>query len=512
MKKHRFLYFGLTLFWVPILLLAHMVSGGAADAQSPLLSTYLDGGRQALLTEDFETASNNFLKGSELASQEGDSHSRSRFLFYLGLTQQQQANLVTDASMKADLLYKAMVNYQIANQLRPNSGPILNNLASVHEQRGELDLAEQTLLQAIDLNDNMHGFYLANYADFLSEAGNWKKAAEKYSESLAVQPENEQTFQKLLKLYLTYDRSRVGGCLWQEIERGQVLTAQSSALDLLEGKEMSDRELEESSAVTGDWNSDAREEFLTVVVVSLGKQYYDPLAFLQTDIAKRLKSLADDDLIGEAVSQVLLLHEGANFGHREYGWWAQRIQSFAEAPDEIGPLEGFRRLARSLGNWFQRSEEDYARARKYYELAVLLNEREPDPKALLDLLAAHLNDGPSPEIEQLQSEYESQQSRWKTRKYNTPTDYRNSRLLEIYEYHYLLGAIYSLMNNWGDSVTRASAIFQLEHAVRAAQLYKENEPEVLWIPDQNLADLLVQGYQKTGESPRYLPELKKVMQ
>ncbi|MBX2818921.1 MAG: hypothetical protein KTR29_04540, partial [Rhodothermaceae bacterium] len=82
--------------------------------------------------------------------------------------------------------------------------------------------------------------------------------------------------------------------------------------------------------------------------------------------------------------------------------------------------------------------------------------------------------------------------------------YKKSNFKKIYTFHRTLGIMYALTEQWGDSGTVTSAIFQLENALRTRNVYNSRiarrqrlDPIAI---DARLVNLLAMAYAATGKN------------
>src|SRR5262245_58373729 len=112
------------------------------------------------------------------AAQKGDAAAQRDFdlNFLLGVAIQQRAqdtpdsesgHHVSPADVRRMQLTAAATVYERALEARPDSAAVLNNLAGVQAQLGNVDAARAAYEKAIELGKERRAFYALNYAKFL---------------------------------------------------------------------------------------------------------------------------------------------------------------------------------------------------------------------------------------------------------------------------------------------------------------------------------------------------------
>ncbi len=470
------------------LCLAYLAMTTVPVATTTLAAQEIPGGPEqeavfALRSGDFDRARELFREVLNEARQAEDS---ARLYFYLGLADQQEA--LASESAEA-LLESAARNYERALELRRDFGASLNNLAQLYSQAGARDTAMELYARAAGLDDPRQAFYATNYANFLADAGMWQEASWYYAQAVEAQPENQQARQMLIVAYARHDPRQAVRELWDSVNRGMVNQALEGALELL-----------------GDADFDEKEQVLTIVAVTLGKSYYDPIAFLSGSAAERLSDVVDRRDIGEGAAGILRLHEGEDLDPGGYRWWGERGLITQDPEVGVWPRDGFRELIRSLGDRYRKAGATappsmrrlaLQQAERYYTLSTLLSDEEPDPDAFLRIADIAIETGRIAELEKLAERYVPKLF------YGKGEAYKRSQYRKIYRYHRALGVIYSHLKRWGNSHTPTSAIFQFEHALRAAQVHnselRHEESGELLIVEPRLIVLLGEAYDSTGQ-------------
>ncbi len=463
------------VYTVPIL--AFMFSSAVA-AQQTDFEKQVSAGKGALERKQYAQAMEFFSQGQKVANRAGDREWEANFSFYMGLTRQGQAGEAGNQSEAKNLLQDAETFYRRVLEVLPHSGPALNNLAQIYSETGRTAEAEELYQRLIESNSPHQAFYRKNYAELLSRKGDWRAAVDNYKAAVQAQPENVQAYQSAIQFYLSNEQADPAEYLWELLNKDLAIRALESALTFLE---------------KGRWSKAVNEDLLTVVAVSLSRQYYDPVKFRDSPSAKRLGALERNPLIGEGAIRIVDLHAEERFDPIRYAWWGERGSTSADKPRGLWPRDGFRLLIRSLGNWFYKKGSD-SRAEQYYRLAMLLSRREPDPEAFLDLVDLYIAKNRITEIDRLGQEVIPELF------YGKGLAYRYSQLQKVYKYHRALGVVYSSLERWGDVGQPASAIFQLEHARSVAREFnaesaRKGSKDRLSI-EPRLIDLLAKGYMR----------------
>ena len=318
-----------------------------------------------------------------------------------------------------------------------------------------------------------------NYADLLQQEGNWEKAAPLIREAAKENPQYVGPSKSLLAYYLEGDAETILDYLWEELNGSRIRLAHSGAFRALFERQ---------------WSPEEDAEFLTILVICLARQSYDPAELLdQADKMpgqgiRRLSAHPDTEIANPS-KQILDLHRPDNLSPRRFRWWSQR-GTFIEKPKRgVWPNVGFRQLIRSLG-MFHQKQGDARTAEAYYELALSLDPQEPDPTALRQLVNMYVGEGNLRSIERLAYLYEQELYNVKGAAYMANADEMK------YQYHRSLGELYANLGRWGDESTVTSAIFQLDHARQVSQDLPETTGEDRFPPE--LTNLLATGYKEVG--------------
>ena len=448
----------------------------ASTSLGDALSDMESAGRAALEQRNFDKALQLFEQSLTQARKISDKPRIANQLFYLGLTLQRSADPTNGPA--AEKLAQAAKCYRDALELRSDSAGTLNNLAQVYSMQGTDDLALGTLKLAIALPDPRQSVYTLNYADLLLKTGRWKEACRFYALAAWAQPDDEALHQKLVDLCLSKDHELLLTVLWEMVEHGQVLQAQSHALQVVN---------------RASWNANQKDELLALVAVCLSKQHYEPMSFGRSNAAGQLTKLSDNSAIGPGAQQLILLHQGERLKPSDYSWWSNRIRIDRPAPRGVWPGEGFQQLCRSLAERCRTDKERRELVERYLRLAATLNSQAPDPEALIQLADLYAGTDRLGELAEMMRHYENAIFMAKGELIRTGQTKR------LYDFHTALGVIYSHMGRLGDSGSVGSAVFQLEHALNLTRP-RPGDPGFQPVDlSPKLVNLLADVYWKTNE-------------
>ena len=450
-----------------------LVFSGACAALEP--ERYVKDGKQALGVGKYDQALRLFKLGVLQAEDEQDKRWQADFYFYMGLTQQQKAESLKDKQDRKNVFLEAARFYKKALDVRPDFGAALNNLAHVHDQMGLADQAVRFYLKAIELNDKRQSFYEVNYADFLFDHGELHEALKYYRRVFKLQPDNSRARKRIIDVSIALGDRGLVPFLWELMKNGWSIEARQGAMQALLEKKWSSRR--------------DREELLALAVVGLSRQMYDPREFAGSEIGNKFRKLSADPALRREARDIIALHQLEKNDFNKYFHWAHKGDLFRDPPQGVWPRDAFLQLIRSLGDRY-RGYRDFQRAEKYYLLAVNLDHYAPDPDAVLKLADLYIAQGDQEELKKMMAEHQISLFKGKARAY------RNSHLQKIYQYHRALGVIYANIDNWGDSRTSTSAIFQLEHAIKTARVInrRTEKKEDQIIVEPRLVTYLADGY------------------
>jgi len=474
---------------------------GVEDAQGQVntgtlqdqLSVQLDEARVSLRSRNFQVAIPALREGLSLAQEENDKEFQARYHFQLGVALQQRS---LDGRVAQDL-NEAAGHYESYLKLKPKTGSALNNLAQIYTQLDREGEASSLFARAVALEDEMVGFYAFNYAEFLKERKAWGESANYYKKALEENPDHPEAREGLLEAYQRIDQGRLIAFIWDQIDEGRDVWATTASLQAL------------SNLPSEDVRPQIRhqkEELLACVTVGMSRARYGPASKsksggTQAEVFQMLEKLASDEDIGPGVKEILSVFDAPSSPELSAkSWWADKGDRFQDPAEGWWPRDAYRMLIRSVGTWHER-RKDNSRAEAYYLQSIHLTDNtdnEPDLQAIVQLADLYLASNQMNEIEALLN--------------NTSTElffgkgeaYKKSNFKKIFTFHRTLGIMYALTEQWGDSYTVTSAIFQLENALETRNIYNSRiarRQRVERLPiDSRLVNLLATAYTATGKS------------
>ena len=410
---------------------------------------FVKDGKQALGAGEYEQALRLFMRGARQAKNVQEKRWQADFYFYMGLTQQQKAESLKENPERRKAFTEAVRFYEKALDFHPDLGAALNNIAHIYDQMGLTGQAFRFYLKAIELNDKRRSFYEVSYADSLFDHGELQKALKYYRRVLKFQPDNSHARKKIIDVSITIGDEGLIPFLWELMESGWIIEAQRGAMQALIEKKWSSRY--------------DREELLALTVVGLSRQTYDPRKFVGSEAGNKFSQLSADPALSREARDIIALHQLEKDDFSEFSHWSHKGDLFRDPSRGVWPRDAFLQLIRSLGDRY-RGYRNFQQAETYYLLATTLDREVPDPTAVLRLADLYIAQGDQVRLEKMMAEHQISLFKGKARAY------RNSHLHKIYQYHRALGVIYANIDNWGDSRTSTSAIFQLEHAIKTAQV------------------------------------------
>ncbi len=470
-------------------------------AQAETYEEHVAAGKGLLDAGRYEQAFAEFRGGLTTARLVGEREREADFLFYQALTRQRQSEEdlgpgeyppeweESDWNPQRVALRTAARLYTEMLRLRPDSGPALNNLAQVRARLGQPQRARDLYQRAITLEDGRQGIYATNLADLLADIGD--ESATEYYKIAAVQTANSRAHETVAEELLAQaseDLAAGGGLddsegllayLWELVETRKTAWARDAALDALDRV---------------SWGTRGKRRLLAIVVAALGEQSYDPVAFLQTETADRLRGLSWDDDVGRGAAEVLLVHQAEQLAYESFDWWAGSVKHERDPKRGVWGQDAFLSLVRSIGDWYHEAG-DAEQAKQYYFVAGNLDSFMPDPEAYLRLADLYVEQGDLAGLKALMTSGPSEEKLF----HGKAEVYRTSRLRRIYDYHCALGVIYSHLGRWEDTGP-ASAIFQLERAVDVAHRLNCDAPvgAVRVDVEPRIVEFLSTGYEARG--------------
>ncbi|WP_300464980.1 peptidoglycan-binding domain-containing protein [Desulfobacula sp.] len=480
-NKKRFLR------WIPFLVIGIMLTAVhglfAQPVESPeQVSGLLENGVTKLEQNRPDEALSDFLTGLKTVRGGQDKTLESRLLFYSGLALQQKALNIGNDQEKKDLLLKAAGYYNRMLQIKPESGAALNNLAQIYAGMGEYDKSDHFFQQGIRTGGTRKGFYALNYAEQLQARGETSAALFYTLKAAEEQPSDLNAHKAVVKrVWQLKDSQTCLQYLWRLMKHGAVNRAEETALNALSSK---------------DVFTDNRKEFLVVVTAALARQYYHPAGFIGSETGSRLFALRESSDLQRPINELFALHEETAPGKFDSWWWNRRRPVL---PSPVSGREAFRRLAHSLAKRWRVAPGQQAikAAERYYNIAIGFGSHDADPESFLELADLYVNTGRVEKLAELSHRYETSLYRGKA------DGYQEKNWANIYKFHSALGFVYAHLGQWENTDPYyASAVFQLKHALTAAQNHNYEAASVgtkttINIPAQ-IPALLSKAYFETG--------------
>jgi tetratricopeptide (TPR) repeat protein len=457
---------------------------GPAPAPPTALQSQLEEVEEAIQRGELERAQALALRGQSTAHEAGATDLESQFFFYLGLERQRSATGITDEPTRQRILKKGADYYRRSLALKPRAS-VLNNLGQIEAETGQPAEAVAHLTQAVEMGGERRSFYERNLAAALEKRGDAPAAFQRCREAVRAQPEDREALRCVVRAGRGQPEDLVA-FLWERAGAGGVAATQDAALQLLAER----------------WGSDAvRVELLTLVAFTLSRQSYAAGEWLEGEVALDLRKLSADPAVGEGATCLRWLH-GSVRDPARYAWWGRRGERSHDAPRGMWPREAFRALARALGRRAA-AAGDEGGAEAYLLLAAHVDREETDPRAVLELADLYIAQGRKAEVQRLLEQEAPALF------YGKGAAYRTSQLRRVYDFHRALGVIYASVEEGRPPASPqqpASATFQLEHALRAAETYneraqREGRPDRI-VAEPRLVNLLAGSYAKAGSPAR----------
>jgi hypothetical protein len=466
-----------------LILVAALVAGwsGSAKADDKELAQAIEGAAQDLADNQWRKAERELKEARADLAATRDDELRARHGFYAALVNHQRSD---DAKLskeeRARARTAAIAGYEEYLRTHPDSGGALNNCAQLYAQEsGTQAMALRFYDRAIAANDARADAYQLNRAKLLNEMGQGD-AALKSSLDIARKDRRNSAAQEL-SLTLLEGRgnpTEIAEYVRGLNEAGLVIRAIDTAVQQIErlpGK---------------------RELVLIALVDSLANPTLTelPETFARSDTAKTLAKHAQDPDIGAGVGELLKLYRNPE-QPRSLSWWRN---DFNESGREHGWFRGesFLTLARSLGDRCRRAgKQHYECAESYYKFALEFASPMAEPNAFVALAQMYGSSGRQADLASIAKKYEPQLFSGKGMAIS-----RQDKQKE-FQFHLALGTMYAHLGKWQDPQwSPAGAIYQLEHAQRAAQSYNGAHPgdKRLQFPSQ-ATELLSDGYTKVGD-------------
>ena len=358
------------------------------------------------------------------------------------------------------------------------TGAQLNNLAVLAVRGGDAAAATKYFEQAIAANDEHKGFYALNYAKFLQPRDK-QGAAAAARIAVAAAPDSRVALRQLGEALWQANPAEMLPLALQLVDQGRADIATEFALRCLRSQKRPATE---------------RRGWLILLASRLGTEYGLSQTVRDT-MAADLATLAADSEVGRGSQQLRAVIAAPPQGRADIDWWAG--QDTVAAPSRKSGREAMRDVLLAAG-------EDHVTqpglAEKYFSAAVDLGDRGPDPDAFLRLVELHATANASAKLAALMERYQ-----WELFSEKAEAYARQDWAL-IYRLHVALGMTYAHLKVWRSSTEFQNAVFQLSHAMRAAdelnrQAKGQGRLTRIAVPARAVR-ALADGYRATGSPER----------
>jgi tetratricopeptide (TPR) repeat protein len=452
-----------------------------AQADDQELAQALDGAAQDLAKNEWRKAERELGKVRADLEATKNAELRAKYGFYTALVNQQCADdEKVPKERRARARAASIDEYETYLRWNPNSGGTLNNLAQLYAQEpADREKALKLYDRAIALQDDRSTVYALNRAKLQGEMGQSDAALKASVDAVKKDPRNQAAQELTISLLEARGSSEDVGEYVRELNKaGLVIRAVDTAV----------REIGRLPA--------KREPVLIALAEVLANPALpgSPEEFAASESGKHLAMHADSADIGAGVKELMQLF--AKPGNPQQFYWWRR--DFNESGAKRGWFRGdaLLGLARSLGDRCRRAgKERYECAESYYLFALEFASPNAEPNAFLSLSQIYGGTGRRDKLADIERRYEAQLFSGKGMAIS-----RQDKKQE-YDFHLALGTMYAYLDKWQDPRwSPASAIYQLEHAERAAEDFNRANPGAaqLQFPAQS-AKLLSDGYMKTGQ-------------
>ncbi len=408
---------------------------------------------------------------------------QSRTLFRVGV--QWQGDLAKATPTQRLQIQEAAISaYRKTLEIKPDSGPALNNLAQLLKaDPTKAADADALLVRAIALNDSRKGVYLVNRATLKRDSGDLKQATELALQAATGDRNNIQAHDLTMSLLVKREGSAdLLAYIRSLASRGLVVRALDSAV-----------------AGMGEVPA-ARKALLVSMAASLASEAYtaDPGEFEKTDAGVALSRYTRDDSIGAGVEELLRVLRSPQPAD-SLRWWRDGYFEHSD-PRPDSPAEAMKNLTRRCAEIRHANGE--AGAEQYYLSSVIIGGKESsDPRALLGLSEILYEQKRMAELDKLLEEYIPGLMEAKGRTLAASDHYHT------YQLRLALGMMYGYRKQWENKMgpRYAASIWMLENATASANRYNDEArltpTEEVKLPP-NAVKMLSTGYANTDRVPR----------
>jgi hypothetical protein len=397
-----------------------------------------------------------------------------------GVELTKRAQTSTNIVEKQASLQPAEAIYTSALETDPKQGAALNNLAVLAVNKGDRTAAQQYFERAIAAEDGHKALYALNYSKYLQATD--KPAAVKAARvAVAAAPDS------------TVANEHLGTLLWQTnpaemlpladdlLSRGHTELATRFALKCLTSQT---RPAEERRA----W---------LILLASRVAREYGIAAAARESMSSDLAKLASEPEIGRGSGQLRAVITSPPHSPADIDWWAAQTQP--SSGEHLNGRLAMRNVLLAAGELS--SQRDAKRAEQYFTAAIDLGDKGPDPDAFLRLVELYASNGAGEQLAKATQGLAALMDRYQNAMFREKGEaYRTENWELIYRMHVALGMTYAYLKTWRSEVEYQNAIFQLSHAMQAADRANGGRREggnLLALPPVGI-EKLAQGYVGIG--------------
>ncbi|MFL6600419.1 MAG: hypothetical protein ACJ8R9_03740 [Steroidobacteraceae bacterium] len=394
------------------------------------------------------------------------------------LTRRAQAS--TNIAEKQASLQRAEAIYTSALQADPKQGAALNNLAVLAVGKGDGTTAQQYFERAIAADDGHKALYALNYSKYLQTTD--KPAAIKAARvAVAAAPDSTIANEQLGSLLWKTNPAEMLPLADDLLSRGHTELATRFALQCLTSQTRPAAE---------------RRAWLILVASRLAREYgLSDLA--RESISNDLGKVEADPEVGRGSRQLRAVIVTPPQSSADIDWWAGQMQP--ALGQHASGRSAMRNVLLAAGEFA--SQRDTKRAAQYFTAAIDLGDKGPDPDAFLRLVELYASTGAGEELAKATQELAALMDRYQNAMFQEKSGaYRTENWELIYRMHVALGMTYAYLQVWRSEVPYQNAIFQLSHAMQAAERansQRRDGGKPLALPPVGI-EKLAQGYVAIG--------------
>ena len=390
-----------------------------------------------------------------------------------GVQLQREALATTDAVAQRAALDKAEAIF--AQELEQGEqGAALNNLAVIAVNKGDSAAAQRYFDRALATDDPNKGVYALNYSKFLEATD--KPAAIRIARiAVAAAPDSISANTQLGRLLWQTNPAEMLPLAGALMQRGHTELATRFAMQNLAAQSRPAAE---------------RTAWLILIASRVAREYGisdDARSALLADLA----SLAQDPEIGRGSRQLRAVMLEPPVDASAVDWW--RNQSLPPAPQGTSGRDAIRAVLIAAGEY--QTAKDAPRAERYFTSAIPLGNRGPDPDAFLRLVELYAGNHEAAKLTKLMGNFQYEMF---TEKGDA---YARQDWPLVYRMHIALGMTYARLQIWQSPEPYQNAIFQLTHAMSAADRINRSAEAKGWeriaLPPVAI-DELARGYTAIG--------------